>query len=70
MSNLIPCSQYESGTNQCKSGFPRIHAVCWGGPSGCPTCGKNDSQPMCMKEELPPHLMQADGHPIFWPKEK
>ena len=67
MSERIPCSQYEPSANKCQSGFPLIHAVCWGGLNGCPACGRSDSSPMCMQEDPPSHLMRADGHPMGWP---
>ncbi len=65
-----PCSQYDAKTSSCKSGFPRIHTVCWGGNTGCPTCGNVSSQPMCMQDEFPKHLAREDGLPIGWPVAK
>ncbi len=59
------CSQYKDG--RCKSGFPRLHPVCWGGNPGCPTCGKVSTAPMCMQEEIPKHLARNDGLPTGWP---
>ncbi len=59
------CSQYQGG--RCKSGFPRLHPVCWGGNPGCPHCGKVSTAPMCMQEEIPKHLTRDDGLPTGWP---
>lgn len=66
MSQRIPCSQYEPAANKCKSGFPLIHSTCWGGLSCCPACGAPGIQPMCMQEDLPPHLVRGDGLPLGW----
>lgn len=51
------CAGFDQSTNKCKNGFMRIHPVCWGGDSGCPTCGHAKSMPDCMNEDLPAHLI-------------
>lgn len=61
------CSQYNAERNECLSGHTPIHSVCWGGNPGCPACGKSGSQPPCMQEERPAHLVRADGYPLNWP---
>jgi hypothetical protein len=67
MSQRIPCAEYDEKASRCKSGFPKIHSDCWGGTSGCPTCGNTDSKPMCMQEDMPSHLIRSDGLPLGWP---
>nr|WP_321144572.1 hypothetical protein [Pseudomonas extremaustralis]MDY7067816.1 hypothetical protein [Pseudomonas extremaustralis] len=67
MSERIPCSEYDAEKVRCLSGFPVLHSVCHGAQSGCPTCGVPGIAPMCMREDLPAHLIRPDGMPIGWP---
>ncbi|WP_153302494.1 hypothetical protein [Pseudomonas parafulva] len=67
MSENDPCSEYNKEEDRCNSGFPVLHAVCRGMPSGCHACGRPYTKPMCMQEELPAHLVRKDGMPLGWP---
>lgn len=67
MSELIPCNEYESRTNSCRSGHMQIHPICRGLTHGCPTCGVASTAPICMRDEVPAHLIREDGMPLGWP---
>ena len=70
MSELIPCIEYDSKTNTCKSGFVRIHPVCRGvlhHTKECSNCGHAKDIPMCMMEDQSKHLIREDGMPLGWP---
>jgi hypothetical protein len=67
MPEIIPCVEYDPLNNRCISGFPVTHTICRGGPAGCHACGTPGTMPMCMREDLPAHLMRDDGMPIGWP---
>lgn len=69
MPEMIPCSEYYSESDRCSSGFPVLHSICRGMPSGCHACGVPGTMPMCLREDLPPHLMRADGMPLGWPND-
>lgn len=68
MTERIPCSQYDATSHSCKSGHVRTHTVCWGGNAECPTCGSSGEPPICMREDLPAHLISDNGMPRNWPK--
>lgn len=59
MAERIPCSQYDETNHKCRSGFIRLHGICWGGSGACPECMKGDGPA--------PHLMREGGLPIAWP---
>ncbi|MGJ7474528.1 hypothetical protein ACSFEV_12155 [Pseudomonas fulva] len=67
MSETEPCSEYNKAEDRCNSGFPVLHSVCRGMPNGCHACGTPHTQPMCMREDLPAHLVREDGMPLGWP---
>ncbi len=67
MSERIPCVEYDAAAISCNSGFLVLHSICHGGPDGCHFCGAPGSMPMCLREDLPPHLMRDDGTPLGWP---
>lgn len=64
----IECSQYESKSHTCRSGFPVVSGACFGIVQlGCASCGKGATTPPCMKEELGQAFVFDDGLPINWP---
>lgn len=67
MSELTPCSEYDSRANKCRSGHMQLHPVCRGVHGGCPTCGSTSTAPICMRDDVPPHLIRKDGMPLGWP---
>lgn len=66
MSDLVPCSEYESANNRCRSGHVRLHPICRGVVTGCRNCGAGNV-PMCMMDDQPSHLIRQDGMPLGWP---
>lgn len=67
MNVSIPCAEYDPQQHKCKSGFMVLHTICHGGPVGCHACGTIRTLPMCMREDVPSHLMREDGMPLGWP---
>lgn len=64
----IECSQFESKSHTCRSGFPVVSGACLGIIQlGCESCGKDATTPPCMKEEPGPAFVRDDGLPINWP---
>lgn len=67
MGKVAPCSQFDSATNRCRSGWPGVSGACFGIiHPGCENCGEGRTTPPCMKEEVPAHFIRDDGKPIFW----
>lgn len=66
MPERIPCVEYDAAAIRCNSGFPVLHSICHGGPVGCHFCGVPGTMPMCLREDLPSHLMRDDGMPLGW----
>lgn len=70
--SIVPCSEYDSATNACRSGHIRLHPICRGVvpmKPACTHCGRSENVPMCMLEDQPPHLIRDDGYPLGWPAE-
>lgn len=65
MSELTPCSEYDSTNNRCRSGHVRLHPICRGVVTGCRSCGAGNV-PMCMMDDQPSHLIREDGMPLGW----
>lgn len=66
--NTKECSQYDSKSHACRSGFPVVSGACFGIVQlGCASCGKGATTPPCMKEEPGPAFVRDDGLPINWP---
>lgn len=65
------CSQYDSGSYTCRSGFPVVSGACFGiVEMGCSSCGKGATTPPCMKEEPGKFAVLDDWLPIHWPIRK
>lgn len=62
------CSQYDSQSGNCLSGWPVVSGVCFGIViDGCKSCGLGASIAPCMREENGPAFVGNDGLPIDWP---
>ena len=51
------CSAYTASTHSCSNGFPVLSGICYGCSGGTP---------LCMRDDVPEHLMSDDGHPLNW----
>ena len=57
------CSAFVPGPNLCRNGFPQ-NLGCWAPP--CHGCGRPAKDvPACMRDEVPPHLIDDSGRPKF-----
>lgn len=64
---ITKCSNYIEGSLSCKSGFISNHPVCWGGRTGCVSCGSTENlgKPNCEKDHLPDHWVTDSGKGVF-----
>jgi hypothetical protein len=60
------CSSYRLKSRVCADGFVQV-PFC-SGFYGCPTCGRSgpSSTPPCLRDEIPAHLADAKGGPLFY----
>lgn len=60
------CQSHQPGSMTCRDGF--VQRPFCSGHAGCVACGhiSGKALPPCLQGEIPAHLSNDDGSPLFW----